>query len=99
VTRPQVLLSALADIEAAREWYEAQRPGLGDRFLDAVDSAVDSVAAFPAAYPIEYRNARRFLLEGFPYSLYYRVEDDAVAVVACMHAVRDPARKRRRLRG
>ena len=49
MTRPQLLLSALADIEAAREWYETQRPGLGDRFLDAVDSAVDSVAAFPSA--------------------------------------------------
>ena len=42
-----LLSAALADIEAARQWYEAQRPGLGDEFVDAVDDAMESVLAFP----------------------------------------------------
>ncbi|MDA3935736.1 MAG: type II toxin-antitoxin system RelE/ParE family toxin [Actinomycetota bacterium] len=99
MTSAWLLSAALADIESARQWYEAQRPGLGDEFVDAVDDAMESVLAFPIAYPDDYRGARRFLIQRFPYCLYYRLEDDNVVVVACLHAVRDPERKRRRLRG
>jgi plasmid stabilization system protein ParE len=98
VTRVQFVSAALADVEDARQWYDAQRPGLGDDFLDAFEGAVDSVAAFPTAYPVQYRDVRRFLLERFPYCLYYRVASDGVIVLACMHAVRSPIRIRRRLR-
>lgn len=52
MNRVWLLSAALADIEAARQWYEAQRPGLGDEFVEAVDDAMESVLAFPAAYPV-----------------------------------------------
>lgn len=94
-----ILADAVAEIEAARAWYEAQRPGLGVEFLDAVEIAAGSLISFPEACPVDYRDARRCLLERFPYCLYYRVESDGVVVVALLHAARDPARKRRRLRG
>jgi plasmid stabilization system protein ParE len=94
-----LLAEALADIEAARVWYELQRPGLGDEFLDAIDGAFDCVQSFPVAYPLDYRGARRFLVERFPYGLYYRIDEDDTIVVACLHAARDPVRTRRRLRG
>ena len=94
-----LVADALADLAAAREWYEAQRPGLGDEFIGAVDDAMESVLAFPIAYPVDYRDARRFLVERFPYCLYYRLEGDDVVVVACIHAVRDPRETHRRLRG
>ncbi|MBS3956000.1 MAG: type II toxin-antitoxin system RelE/ParE family toxin [Clostridiales bacterium] len=82
----------------ARDWHELQRPGLGDEFIDAVDSAVDSVLGFAAAHPVVYRRSRRFLLPRFPYCLYYRVDDAGIIVVACLHAVRDPEHHRRRSR-
>lgn len=67
------LTAAVADVAEARDWYDLQRPGLGDEFIDAVDSAVDSILEFPDAHPIAYRSSRRFLLARFPYCLYYRV--------------------------
>jgi hypothetical protein len=42
-------------------------------------------AAFPAAYPVDYRDARCFLIERFPYCLHYRLENDTVVVVSCLH--------------
>jgi plasmid stabilization system protein ParE len=99
VSRVWLLSAALVDIETARQWYEAQRSGLGDEFVDAVDDAIESVLAFPAAYPVYYRDARRFLIERFPYCLYYRLDNDTVVVVSCLHAARDPEQRRRRLRG
>ena len=94
-----ILADAVAEIEAARAWYETQRPGLGDDFLGAVEITVESLLDFPDACPIDYRDARRCLLERFPYCLYYRVESDGLVVVALLHAARDPMGKRRRLRG
>ena len=99
MARIWLLADAFADIEGARHWYETQRAGLGDEFVGTVDDALVSVANFPVAYPVDYRDARRFLVERFPYCLYYRVQDDGIVVVACLHAARDPEMRRRRLRG
>ena len=99
MTRAYYLSAALADVEAARDWYEAQRPGLGAEFIDAVDAAIALVLDFPDAHPVVHRDARRYLLSRFPYGIYYRVEGKGVIVVSCLHAARDPRRTRRRLRG
>jgi toxin ParE1/3/4 len=74
---------------------------LGEAFVEAVDAAIDRILIleFPDACPVVQRDARRFLVERFPYCLYYRVEGDGVIVVALMHAARDPERRRQRLRG
>lgn len=94
-----VLTDAVVEIEAARMWYEAQCSGRGDEFLGAIESAIESLLAFSEACAADYRNARRCLVERFPYCLYYRIESDGVIVVALLHAARDPACKRWRLRG
>lgn len=90
--------STLGDIRDARDWYEARQTGLGDSFVDAVDRAIACALDYPDACPIVYRGARRYLVERFPYSLYYRAERDAIVVVACLHVLRDPKHMRRRLR-
>lgn len=99
MARIWLLAEAVADLEAAQQWYEAQRSGLGGEFIEAVDDAMESVLDFPIAFPVDYRDARRFLVERFPYCLYYRIQEDGVVVVACMHAARDPEKRRKRLRG
>jgi hypothetical protein len=52
-----ILADAVAEIEDARVRYEVQRPGLGDDFLGAVETAVESLLDFPDACPIDYRDA------------------------------------------
>ena len=74
--------AAAADVEDAYRWYEAQQAGLGDEFLAAVSTVIESLGA--------YRQTRRVNLRRFPYSLFYRIIDDQIIVVACMHGRRDP---------
>ena len=94
------LREALDDLRAAHRWYEQQRLGLGDEFADVVDAAVESIVSFPAARPVVHRQARRYLLERFPYCVYYRLhEDRAVIIVACLHVALDPRRHQARMRG
>jgi plasmid stabilization system protein ParE len=97
VTRAWFLPAALADVEVAFRWYEAERTGLGEEFVGVVDAAIDRILEFPGACLIAHRDARRYLLERFPYCLYYRVEGDGVIVIALMHAARDPEHWQSRL--
>jgi len=88
--------AAAADIDEAFLWYERQRPGLGEEFLTALETVRDNIAVHPNMYPVTHRDIRRALLRRFPYGLFYRVYDDMIVVVACMHAKRDPSRWRSR---
>jgi plasmid stabilization system protein ParE len=84
--------TAAADVEDAYRWYEDQRAGLGEEFLAAVNTVVESLVAYPERFPVVYRQTRRVNLPRFTYSLFYRIIDDQVIVVACMHGRWDPRR-------
>lgn len=89
--KPPILrAAAAADVEEAYDWYEAQREGLGDEFLAAVQAALESILNHPEAAPIVHRETRRVLLRRFPYGIHYRLIDEEVVVVACFHAKRNP---------
>jgi plasmid stabilization system protein ParE len=89
--------AAAADIDDAFLWYERQRAGLGEEFLAAVQATLDRITAHPTMYAVIHRDTRRALLERFPYGIFYRVYDDVIVAVACMHGRRDPRRWRARV--
>ena len=60
--------AAAADVEDAYRWYEAQQAGLGDEFLAAVSTVIESLGAYPERFPIVYRQTRRVNLRRFPYT-------------------------------
>jgi len=82
--------AAEADVGEAFEWYEAQHPGLGPAFRRALGIAVAAAENQPEAHPVIHRNTRRVLLRKFPYALYYRILEENIAVVACIHGKRHP---------
>lgn len=84
------------DIQAAFEWYESQRPGLGDEFLVAVRQRLEAVRAFPESSPLIYRDVRRAVVSRFPYLVFYVVTPTRVSVLAVLHHARDPAKWPRR---
>jgi plasmid stabilization system protein ParE len=53
---------------------------------------IDAIAEHPLRYPVVRRNTRRALLRRFPYAMYFRIYDDVIVVVACMHGRRNPRR-------
>lgn len=89
---PIVRPAASADVEHAYRWYETQQIGLGEEFLAAADAVMQSVVANPQQFPVVHRRTHRALFRRFPYGLYYRIVDDQIVVLACMHARRDPRR-------
>jgi plasmid stabilization system protein ParE len=84
--------AARADLADAFRWYEGQRAGLGSEFLAALPVVFERIEENPMAYPIIRGTTRRVLLRRFPYSVFYVVDPDLVAVTAVMHGRRDPRR-------
>ena len=83
--------AAAADVEDAFLWYESQRSGLGDEFLDELSLVLSAIAEHPNRFPIIHRETRRALLHRFPYAIFYRVPNKRIIIVACMHGKRNPA--------
>ncbi len=86
----------------AADKYESQVPGLGQRFLTAVDDAIQRIAAQPRIYgrsPYAPPNREvRFRRVGrFSYVIYYEVTAVDVVILAIVHAHRRQRVWRRRL--
>ena len=87
---------AAADVRAAFQWYESQRPGLGAEFEAALDGDLALLRELPTAFPLVYRELRKLLLRRFPYAVYYAIEADVVRIRGVLHVRQHPRRWRRR---
>ena len=89
---------ALQEYQAAVEHYESRQVGLGARFIQAIEDALDSVRDAPDRWPVLEQDVRRRLVRVFPYALLYTVEADHVLILAVMHCHRRPGYWRSRVR-
>jgi len=79
------------DIQSVFDWYESQRPRLGEEFLVALRARLETVRAHPEACPVVYRGIRRAVVPRFPYLIFYVARPERVAVLAVVHHARNPA--------
>jgi plasmid stabilization system protein ParE len=84
---------AVTELLSAYEWYEGQQSGLGSDFLRVFRRLVSNVAEHPAMYPRHRDAMRRAFMRRFPYSVFYRVEDDTILVIAVFGTSRSPESK------
>ena len=84
------------DLAAAASWYEQQRTGLGQEFLDEFMAVREMLSDTPLICPVVHRKTHRALLNRFPFGVYFLVENADVVVVAVMHGSRHPNRWHRR---
>lgn len=91
--------AALEELIKAAEYYEATVDGLGQRLLDEIERFVTDISESPERWPYFLLNARRCLLERFPYQLVYLDEVDRIYILATMHQKRRPGYWKKRLEG
>lgn len=76
------------DIVAACAWYDEQRAGLGDQFLEALHTTVDQIRDHPQLHGVLRRDIRAAPLRRFPYLVYYRDRGTDILVIAVQHGRR-----------
>ena len=82
---------ARREFDAAGDWYERERPGLGEAFLIEVDRVLQLISSNPDAFPEVIDGIRKAVIKRFPYSLYFRARGESIVVLAVFHSARNPA--------
>src|ERR1043166_5667262 len=82
---------AQREFDAAADWYEQQRMGLGAEFIEEVNRVLADLPVNPEMYAIVHEDLREALVRRFPFAVYYRIEPEQIVVVAIIHTARDPA--------
>ncbi len=86
---------ALREYRHAAQWYEDRREGWGDVFMDAVDTAIDSILEPSIGwgfYQHQRSNPQIYSrrVSGFPYSIVYLELENKIYIVAYAHEKRHP---------
>lgn len=86
---------ALDELIAAASWYEAQRYGLGSRFLHVAHKAINAAANDPQRFSrletyLGSRDIRRCNLTPFSYLAIYEIFESSILVLAIAHSRRQP---------
>ena len=94
---------AVAELRAARDWYEEASPGLGDDLVDEVWGVIERLTRWPDMAPRlppsgTNVQVRRAALSRFPFGVVYFVKDDTLWIVAVAHGRRRPGYWRNRVR-
>ena len=88
----RVFFRAAARIEFEEDavWYDRQRPGLGEEFIQDIDEVVLQAAANPERFPVVFADVRKAVTRRFPYSVFFRIRSAGLVILAVFHGRRDP---------
>ena len=81
---------ALAEAEAATEWYRRRSVRAAEMLLDELDRAIDRIGDHPGQFPEYAFGARRMVLQRFPYLVIFRETAAGVEIIAVAHGRRRP---------
>jgi toxin ParE1/3/4 len=70
----------------------AQRPGLGEDFLEQLQAVLDRIAETPELFGVVHEKIRAATLRRFPYVVYFRLEAVRIYVIAVQHGRRHSRR-------
>ncbi len=85
----KILPTALEDLDRGRRFYARQRRSLGDYFLDALFSDIDSLELY-AGIHIKVFAFHRLLAKRFPYAVYYQVDGETCIVFRVLDCRQEP---------
>lgn len=86
---------AAEEFEEAAAWYEREQEGLGGRFIEAFEHALQLLAEkntplIPVDGKAGPKGARKLILHKFPFSLIVHELPEVIVVVALAHHSRKP---------
>ena len=77
-------------IKDAFDWYEEQRAGLGEEFLEALGALYGKLILHPEYFGKVKKNFRQALLNRFPFVIVFEIIRTEVVVFAVFHTKRNP---------
>lgn len=75
-------------------WYEEQREGLGQEFLNELDAFFSILLRNPKTYSYYDKPVREGKMKRFPYTVIYEVVEISIVVYSIFMSRQDPKKKR-----
>lgn len=81
------------DLMPAAEYLEDEQKGLGDRFLNEVESTCRALIAEPTLNSYIDKPVRRRLVKPFSYAVHFEViDEECLFIYGCYHCSMNPSR-------
>ena len=93
----KILPTALEDLDRGRRFYGRQGSSLGDYFLDALFSDIDSLELYGGVH-MKVFDFHRLLAKRFPYAVYYKVDSETCIVFRVLDCRQEPDKMTEALR-
>ncbi len=78
------------DMTDAKEWYDLQQEGLGNKFVSEIRETVKCIQENPFQFPKEKKNIRKAIVHKFPYSIFFYTNKELINIFAFFHSSRNP---------
>jgi plasmid stabilization system protein ParE len=82
--------AAEAEVVAAARFYAQRVGGLGAEFLDEFDASIAVLLHAPDRWRIIKGDKRRYLMQRFPYGIYFRIVGEDVRILVVKHHSQHP---------
>ena len=92
------LSPANVELDEAISFYDHELPGLGFRFFQEVNSAINRICLFPEGWAKIGKRTRRCRLKSFPYAVFYFIDKNEIIVLAVANLHRNPKRYKDRIK-
>ena len=89
----EIKAEAVIDMQKAYDYYEENKKGLGDRFLDTLENYFNRVQKYPEHYQIKRKPYREAFIKDFPYLIIFELIGFSVIVYAVFNTYLDPNKK------
>ncbi|MCP5049638.1 MAG: type II toxin-antitoxin system RelE/ParE family toxin [bacterium] len=90
---------AEAELDHSICFYEERETGLGLDFQREVRRGISQIYNAPGRWPLHKYGTRKFLLNRFPFYIFYLEHSDYIWIVAVAHCSRKPNYWGKRLKG
>jgi plasmid stabilization system protein ParE len=81
---------ARAELRAARKWYYERSPLSAFAFAQTVQTAISRIKDAPNTFPLAGHGTRKFVLQRFPFNIFYLTREGELVIVAVAHQKRRP---------
>jgi plasmid stabilization system protein ParE len=82
-----------ADLLESALWYESQQIGLGEKFIQKVESYFSRIQNNPIHFPLKKGNLREAYIQKFPYVIIYEIIENEILVFAVFNTHQNPTKK------
>ena len=81
---------ARTELSDARNWYFERSPLSAFAFAQTVENALSRIKEAPNTFPLADHGTRKFVLQRFPFNIFYRTLENEIVIVAVAHQKRRP---------